>query len=134
MNSALVRWSSYQSGHPQQRLGHLPGPQSLKLKAKRYLTNKHSFGILIKSDAMATKSISSTTAQNNFGQVLDDVTHNHTRYVVERRGVPQAIILSFDDFTCLLGNEQERQYMNTVLRELRPEYHLGQVIVPPPQS
>jgi prevent-host-death family protein len=82
---------------------------------------------------MATKSISSTTAQNNFGQVLDDVTHNHTRYVVERRGVPQAIILSFDDFTCLLGNEQERQYMNTVLRELRPEYRLGQVIAPPSQ-
>lgn len=83
---------------------------------------------------MATKNISSTAAQNNFGQVLDDVTHNHTRYVVERRGVPQAIILSFDDFTYLLGNEQERQNMDNVLRDIRPEYHLGRVLSPHPQS
>jgi prevent-host-death family protein len=77
---------------------------------------------------MTTKSISSTQAQNNFGRVLDDVTHNHTRYVVERRGVPQVIILSFDDFACVLGDEQERQQMGAVLRELRPEYQLGQVV------
>lgn len=79
---------------------------------------------------MATRSISSTVAQNHFGRVLDDVTLNHTRYVIERRGVPQAIILSFDDFTYLLDNEQERQRMDNVLRELRPEYHLGQAITP----
>ncbi|MBN1889017.1 MAG: type II toxin-antitoxin system Phd/YefM family antitoxin [Thermoflexales bacterium] len=82
---------------------------------------------------MLTKSTSSTTAQNNFGQVLDDVTHNHTRYVVERRGIPQVIILSLDDFTNLLGNEHERKQMDSVLKELRPEYQLGQVIVPSPQ-
>lgn len=80
---------------------------------------------------MATKSISSTAAQNNFGRVLDDVTMNHTRYVIERRGTPQAIILSFDDFAYLLTNERERQYMGDVLRELRPEYHLGQAIALP---
>ena len=45
---------------------------------------------------MITKSISSTTAQNNFGRVLDDVTHHNTRYIVARRGIPQAIILNFD--------------------------------------
>jgi len=80
---------------------------------------------------MTTRSISSTTAQNNFGRVLDDVTLNHTRYVIERRGIPQAIILGFDDFVYLLGNEQERQRMDNVLRELRPEYHLGQAITSP---
>jgi len=80
---------------------------------------------------MTTRSISSTIAQNNFGRVLDDVTLNHTRYVIERRGIPQAIILSFDDFAYLLGNEQERQRMDNVLRELRPEYHLGQAIASP---
>jgi prevent-host-death family protein len=79
---------------------------------------------------MATKSISSTQAQNNFGQVLDDVTHNHTRYIVERRGVPQAIVLSFDDFADILGDATERRQMDTVLRELRPEYSLGQVLNP----
>jgi prevent-host-death family protein len=84
-----------------------------------------------KGAVMATKNITSTTAQNNFGQVLEDVTHNHTRYVVERRGVPQAIILSFNDFAYLLANEQERQDMNNILRELRPKYHLGQEISPP---
>lgn len=79
---------------------------------------------------MTTKSISSTQAQNNFGQVLDDVTHYHTRYIIERRGVPQAVLLSLDDFVHVLGEEGERQQMNTILRELRPEYHLGQVLEP----
>jgi prevent-host-death family protein len=77
---------------------------------------------------MITKSISSTLAQNNFGQVLDDVTRNHTRYVVERRGVPQAIVLSFDDFAYLLSDANERRQMDAVIKELRPEYKLGQVL------
>ena len=77
---------------------------------------------------MTTKSISSTQAQNNFGQVLDDVTHNHTRYVVERRGIPQAIVLSFDDFAYLLSDANERRQMDAVIKELRPEYKLGQVL------
>jgi len=77
---------------------------------------------------MATKSISSTQVQNNFGQVLDDVTRNHTRYVVERRGIPQAIVLSFDDFAYLLSDANERRQMDAVIKELRPEYKLGQVL------
>jgi len=83
---------------------------------------------------MTTKSISSTKAQNNFGRVLDDVTHNHTRYIVERRGIPQVIILSFDDFAYVLSDERERQQMDAVLRDLRPEYHLGQVVSSTPHS
>jgi len=83
---------------------------------------------------MATKSISSTEAQNNFGRVLDDVTRNRTRYIVERRGVPQAIVLSFDDFTKVLADESERKKLGAVLKEIRPEYHLGQVVDPPTHS
>ena len=79
---------------------------------------------------MATKTISSTEAQNNFGRVLDDVTHNRTRYIIERRGVPQAIVLSFEDFAQVLGNESERKRLGAVLKEIRPEYHLGQVVDP----
>jgi prevent-host-death family protein len=79
---------------------------------------------------MATKSISSTQAQNNFGQVLDEVTRNHTRYVVERRGIPQAIVLSFDDFAYLLSDANERRQMDAVIKELRPEYKLGQILNP----
>lgn len=77
---------------------------------------------------MLTKSISSTKAQNNFGRVLDDVTQNHTRYVVERRGTPQVVILSFDDFVCVLGSELEREQLHTILKELRPKYQLGEVL------
>jgi prevent-host-death family protein len=77
---------------------------------------------------MITKSVSSTQAQNNFGQVLDDVTHNNTRYVIERRGVPQAILLSLNDFAQVLTSESRRQQINTILKEIRPEYHLGQIL------
>lgn len=83
---------------------------------------------ITQEDMMIAKRISSTQAQNNFGQVLDDVTQNRTRYIIERRGVPQVIILSFDDFAHVLDDESERQQMDAILRELRPEYHLGQVI------
>lgn len=79
---------------------------------------------------MATKSISSTKAQNNFGRVLDDITQNHARYIVERRGIPQVVILSFDDFADVLNDDLEREQMYTVLRELRPKYQLGQVLKP----
>lgn len=79
---------------------------------------------------MITKSISSTQAQNNFGRVLDDITHNHTRYIIERRGVPQVIMLSFEDFAHLLSDVNERRRMDNILREVRPRYHLGRVISP----
>jgi PHD/YefM family antitoxin component YafN of YafNO toxin-antitoxin module len=77
---------------------------------------------------MSTKSISSTKVQNNFGRVLDDITQNHTRYIVERRGIPQVVILGFNDFADVLSNEHARERIHTVLRELRPKYQLGQVL------
>lgn len=83
---------------------------------------------------MTTKSVSSTKAQNNFGRVLDDVTHNHTRYIVERRGVPQVIILSFDDFAHILNDEEERQQIDTVLKDLRPRYQIGRIVSSTPHS
>ncbi len=79
---------------------------------------------------MTTKSISSTKAQNNFGRVLDDVTHHQNRYVIERRGVPQVIILGLDDFASLLNNAEAREHMDNLLQELRPEYHLGHIVEP----
>lgn len=79
---------------------------------------------------MNTKSIASTQAQNNFGQVLDDVTHHRSRYIIERRGIPQAIILSFDDFAKLMGDAKERQQIDSIIRELQPEYGLGRVVNP----
>jgi len=77
---------------------------------------------------MTIKSISSTKAQNNFGRVLDDVTLNRVRYIVKRRGVPQVIVLSCDDFAHVLRDDGERRRMGSVLKELRPQYSLGEVI------
>ena len=77
---------------------------------------------------MATKSISSTQAQNNFGQVLDDVTHNSTQYIVERRGIPQAILISIKEFASLLNDERKQQQFGSILREVEPGYHLGQIL------
>jgi prevent-host-death family protein len=77
---------------------------------------------------MATKTISATQVKNNFGQVLDDATRNHTRYIVERHGIPQVIVLSFDDFSHLLANEYERKKMDAVLKEVSPTYQLGQEV------
>ncbi len=77
---------------------------------------------------MPTKSISSTEAQNKFGQVVNDVIQNQTRYIIERHGHPQAIILSFEDFTHLLDDDRERQDMSAILKEVRPVYRLGRII------
>lgn len=77
---------------------------------------------------VSVKSVSSTQAQNNFGQVLDDVTQNHTRYIVERRGSPKAVILSFDDFAKVLNDAKERQEMGSIIKELQPEYGVGQLV------
>lgn len=80
---------------------------------------------------MVNKSISSTQAQNNFGQILDDIIGHRTRYIVERRGVPQVIILSLDDFAHTLHDIYEQQQLVALLQEVRPEYRLGQVLTPP---
>ena len=78
---------------------------------------------------MATKVISSTEAQNNFGRLLDDVIQNHTQYVIKRRSVPQAVLLSLVDFqTLLTASESERKEIGKIIRELGPVYHLGEIV------
>ncbi len=77
---------------------------------------------------MQTKTIASTTAQNNFGQILDDVSQNNTRYIVKRRNVSQAILLSLSDFEHLLNNQAEQEKMQRLVRELSPVYHLGDAV------
>ncbi|RPJ57413.1 MAG: type II toxin-antitoxin system Phd/YefM family antitoxin [Dehalococcoidia bacterium] len=76
----------------------------------------------------ATKSIASTEAQNNFGQILNDVIQNNTRYIIKRRNLSQAIILSLSDFEQLLTNHTEQRKMVNVVRELAPIYSLGEEI------
>ena len=77
---------------------------------------------------METKVITSTEAQNNFGQIIDSVVQARTRYVVKRRNVSQAIIMSLADFGQLLENSSDRQKMSDVIGELSPVYSLGETI------
>jgi prevent-host-death family protein len=75
---------------------------------------------------MGTKLIASTEAQNNFGRILDDVVQNSTRYIVQRRNAPQAIIMSIADFELILSTgDSERKELSRFLRELSPVYSLG---------
>lgn len=78
---------------------------------------------------MATKTISSTNAQNNFGRILDDVIQNDSRYIIKRRGLPQAILLNLSDFERLLAsNDRERLAVGRLLREIGPMYQLGETV------
>ena len=77
---------------------------------------------------MQTKTISSTQAQNNFGQIIDAVVQNHTRYVIKRRNVSQAILLGLSDFEKLLKDAAEREKVCEVIREISPAYDLGETI------
>lgn len=77
---------------------------------------------------MATKIIASTEAQNHFGQVLDDVVQNNTRYVIKRRGLSQVVILSLAGLEQLLVDAQERDQVADVIRELQPVYRLGETV------
>ena len=76
---------------------------------------------------MPTKTVTSTEVQNNFGQIIDAVSQERTRYIIKRfRNVPQAIILSLSDFRQLLLNPAEREKIDSVIRELTPVYELGE--------
>lgn len=78
---------------------------------------------------MPTKVISSTEAQNNFGRLLDDVIQNHSKYVIKRRNVPQAILLGLADFQALLAaSDSERNKVERIIKELGPVYRLGETL------
>ena len=77
---------------------------------------------------MPTKTIASTAAQNNFGQILDDIFQNDTRYIIKRRNMSQAIMLSLADFENLLSDKCEQEKMQGIIREISPIYNLGESI------
>ena len=77
---------------------------------------------------MKAKTITSTEVQNNFGRVIDSVIQERTRYIIQRRNTPQAIIMSLPDLEQLLLNASERDRMRTVIRELGPVYDLGKTL------
>ncbi|RRR69554.1 MAG: type II toxin-antitoxin system Phd/YefM family antitoxin [Candidatus Viridilinea halotolerans] len=79
---------------------------------------------------MKTKWIASTEAQNNFGRLLDDTIQNRTRYIIKRRNVAQALLISIVDLERLLvGNEAERQQIAKIIHEAKPTYTIGNMLV-----
>lgn len=75
-----------------------------------------------------TKTIPSTDAQNNFGQILNDIVQNNTRYVIKRRTIPLAIVLSLSDFEKILADQDERKKMAHMVQELGHVYTLGETV------
>lgn len=47
--------------------------------------------------------VSALTARTQFGQILRRVKENRERFVVDRRGEPQAVVMSFGDFLDLVA-------------------------------
>jgi prevent-host-death family protein len=72
---------------------------------------------------MNVKTINSTEAQNNFGQLLDDVAENNVRYLIQRFGKIKAVIIPLEDFRHLIAQHSEATQL---LREVSSEYTLGQ--------
>ncbi len=50
------------------------------------------------STAITAKVVPALTARTQFGQILRRVRQNKERFVVDRRGEPQAVIMSVDDY------------------------------------
>ena len=84
---------------------------------------------------VATKLISSTEAQNNFGRLIDDVVQYGTKYIIQRRGLSQAVVLSMREFDELLsaGNAR-RSKTATIFRQVSPRYSLGKDLFGGPEA
>jgi prevent-host-death family protein len=51
--------------------------------------------------------VSALTARTQFGQILRRVRENRERFLVDRRGEPQAIVMSLEDFLDLVAPPPE---------------------------
>jgi prevent-host-death family protein len=54
-----------------------------------------------------TNIVSAVEARTQFGQILRRVNKNKERFVVDRRGEPQAVIMSMQDYVDLVAPEPE---------------------------
>lgn len=80
-----------------------------------------------KLKGVPTRTILSSEAKANFGQVIDDVFSRGTRYVIQRFDTPRAVLISLADYQRLLTAEEAGVQ---VLGETRATYHLGQERTP----
>ena len=73
--------------------------------------------------------VTAVEAKTRFGQLLDEVHRKRTRFVVERRHHPVAVVIGIEDFEDLIevGREQADPAFQKVLERARREYQLGRV-------
>lgn len=69
------------------------------------------------------RTVSSSEAQNNFGAMIQWAEENAKGVVVERRGKPTAVILSYEEYRRLAASEERARKLRALeaLRALRDE-------------
>ena len=53
------------------------------------------------------KIVSALAARTQFGQIMRRATKQHTRFIVDRRGEPQVVIMSVQDFLRTIAPEKK---------------------------
>lgn len=77
----------------------------------------------------AIRLIPATQAKTRFGEMIREVATKGTRFIVQKRGVPQAVVISLDDYEDILETEAELrdpEYLASI-GESRRQYELGEV-------
>lgn len=69
-----------------------------------------------------TQTMKAIEARTRFSQVLDDVSHRRTRVVVEKSGIPVAVLVSMNDFEQLQLLAEQRRAAVDVLRRSRQAF------------
>jgi prevent-host-death family protein len=69
------------------------------------------------------RTVSSSEAQNNFGAMLQWTEEQGEEIVVERRGKPAAVIISYDEYTEIvrLRQEERKRQALSAIRQARAE-------------
>ncbi|PIW23050.1 MAG: hypothetical protein COW32_01490 [Candidatus Aquicultor secundus] len=76
-----------------------------------------------------TKTIDAHSARIHFGQVLDEVQADESRFYVKRRGKVAAVIMSAADYADLLDINAEvaDSELQAALKESKKQHELGEV-------
>jgi prevent-host-death family protein len=74
-------------------------------------------------EATMPRTVSSSEAQNNFGAMLQWTEEQVDEIVVERRGKPAAVIISYDEYTEIvrLRQEERKRQALAAIRQVRAD-------------
>jgi prevent-host-death family protein len=62
---------------------------------------------MLRPDGKNGQVVSALTARSHFGKLLERVGSQHRSIVIEKRGTPQAVLLSIEDYVRLAAPEPE---------------------------